>query len=244
MARLDAPVNEWGIPDWRKPEDYGDTGSWNNDRWRWEFTRRWADYRADFEAALLVFEPQYGNPPALAPTARTRAQRTVIPMEGPELKSAKVHYGMDYYFDPIVSDWTRADDSAWVGPRWQDTGFEMEPFVGYPDRPRLNTKYCRFDVSRPLKPQLEQAEAELREWHDILVKHGEANLNETKLHPLKWLTYLRALDARADRETYSEIATILPKDMADRSARGAANVVAQARRVFRFKLKGSSLNRT
>jgi hypothetical protein len=40
----------WGLPDWQNEAAYGDTDAWSNHRWRWEFTRRREDYRADFDA--------------------------------------------------------------------------------------------------------------------------------------------------------------------------------------------------
>jgi hypothetical protein len=31
-----ADDNEWGIPDWRNADAYGDWRSWSDARWRWE----------------------------------------------------------------------------------------------------------------------------------------------------------------------------------------------------------------
>jgi hypothetical protein len=44
------PRPDWGIPNWRDPASYGDTGKWSWDRWHWEFTRRREDVRRDFLA--------------------------------------------------------------------------------------------------------------------------------------------------------------------------------------------------
>jgi hypothetical protein len=43
-------MTDWGIPDWHDPRAYGDTKRWSEHRWRWEFTRRREDCRADFLA--------------------------------------------------------------------------------------------------------------------------------------------------------------------------------------------------
>jgi hypothetical protein len=41
---------DWGIPNWLDQSAYGDTRRWMGVRWRWEFTRRRDDCRADFLA--------------------------------------------------------------------------------------------------------------------------------------------------------------------------------------------------
>jgi hypothetical protein len=43
-------ADEWGLPDWRDPEAYGDVKRWTFNRWRWEFYRRRDDLRAYFDA--------------------------------------------------------------------------------------------------------------------------------------------------------------------------------------------------
>lgn len=43
-------ADEWGLPDWRDPEAYGDVERWSYYRWRWEFYRRRDDLRAYFDA--------------------------------------------------------------------------------------------------------------------------------------------------------------------------------------------------
>ncbi|SDP76595.1 hypothetical protein SAMN04488512_1395 [Sulfitobacter litoralis] len=42
-------LNDWGIPDWRDEETYGDVKKWTLDRWRWEFFRRREDLRKFFD---------------------------------------------------------------------------------------------------------------------------------------------------------------------------------------------------
>lgn len=36
---------DWGLPDWQDKASYGDVSQWTEARWRWEFTRRWDEYR-------------------------------------------------------------------------------------------------------------------------------------------------------------------------------------------------------
>lgn len=42
-------LNEWGIPNWRIKEAYGDVTKWTIERWRWEFYRRRDDLRKRFD---------------------------------------------------------------------------------------------------------------------------------------------------------------------------------------------------
>ena len=51
-------MNEWGIPDWRDPNAYGDTTQWNKLNWRWEFIRRRDDYREDFLKSCRRFNEE------------------------------------------------------------------------------------------------------------------------------------------------------------------------------------------
>jgi hypothetical protein len=50
MMKKPEPSNSWSIPNWCEPDSYGDTRRWGENRWRWEFTRRREDCRADFLA--------------------------------------------------------------------------------------------------------------------------------------------------------------------------------------------------
>lgn len=43
-------ADEWGIPDWREPLNYGDVKRWTFYQWRWEFLRRRDDIRDCFIA--------------------------------------------------------------------------------------------------------------------------------------------------------------------------------------------------
>ena len=50
---------EWGVPDWRDKDAYGDVESWTIARWRWEFCRRDPELRECFavEARRLAAAP-------------------------------------------------------------------------------------------------------------------------------------------------------------------------------------------
>ena len=234
MARRDAPVNEWGIPDWRKPEEYGCTARWELDRWRWEFTRRWSDYRADFEVAFCKWAAMTLVPSDIERAFEARDRWDLIRVPASSRESA-AKYGLTCFFDPMVSDWARPGDSKWNGPVWRGTGFQAHrsrrPL--HPDTPHLVP--CCFDVSRPIEPQLKQAAAELRAWQVKLTGYGAIKLRKPKLHRAKWSTYLRVLDAREAGASLSQVAGVLPEnDSEEPGAKFAHNALKQAQAIFRF----------
>lgn len=55
---------KWKAPDWRVSESYGDTLSWSNRRWAWEFLRRNPAYQAinRFEGWPPHLQLQHGQP--------------------------------------------------------------------------------------------------------------------------------------------------------------------------------------
>jgi hypothetical protein len=166
-------------------------------------------------------------------------------------------YGLDEFYDPIISDWMH------LGPEW-NSGLVFGPLHGSDyrlsdeggweevDAPHMVS--LTFDLSRPLKAQLDEAAAELKiDQSSFLLsrlglderyalgdeaaylKVAEAEVRAPKHHPKKWLTYLRALDARASGASLSQIAEILPNHLGRRDAKAAHNVLEQAEALsFRF----------
>lgn len=45
MKRSLVDSKKWQAPDWKNPKAYGDTTSWSDRRWAWEFLRRNEDYQ-------------------------------------------------------------------------------------------------------------------------------------------------------------------------------------------------------
>ena len=246
MARRSADVDEWGIPDWRRPQDYGVNDRWwDRDRWRWEFTRRRDDYRRDFHLAINGrTEPLDFSNPALLPDDIGPEDAMMFPgiRAFPFFHTGAWKYKLQEFFDPIISDW------GGCGPIW-GSGMILGGMDGYDytrnecgdiiklEAPHLTS--LTFDLSLPLGPQLVEAKKELEElyneyWYDE-ENDCMKDIKNVKHHPEKWFTYIRLLDARAAGASLAEMAEILPATMARRDARAAGNVLEQAKaQAFRF----------
>jgi len=218
-----------GIPNWRDESAYAECVEWKLDRWRWEFLRRWADYRADFEAAAQALE----------------TSELWFSHQGAR------RYELDEFFAPWVSDWRPSR------PFWYPLPLPELDEDGLPIR---STEFVNitFDVSKPLAPQMVEAKKQLETEQglrnlsiiesaqlaygakftggieipigDIEEKFGRKP-RAPKHHIEKWPTYLRALDAREAKASYSDISRLLPKHMASRSQHAARDVLRQARAV-------------
>ena len=240
MASRSADVDEWGIPDWRKAEDYGVNYWWDKNRWRWEFTRRRDDYRRDFQ---LAFNGRSERPEDIDPEiAMIIAEMFPRCRAFPFFHTDAFKYKLQEFFDPIISDW------AGCGPIWR-SGMILGGINGCDYRitesgeiinfeaPHLTS--LTFDLSLPLGPQLVEAKKELEElyneyWYDE-ENDCMKDIKNVKHHPGKWFTYIRLLDARAAGASLAEMAEILPATMARRDARAAGNVLEQAKaQAFRF----------
>jgi len=94
------------------------------------------------------------------------------------------------------------------------------------------TVAVRYDISKPLTPQLKAAEAWLKRTQKRL--RGKDLIRRRQ--PRKWVTYLRVLDAVADAVGPSEIAeVVLPQEKGDRSLQAVRDVCEQARELcFKF----------
>lgn len=66
----------------------------------------------------------------------------------------------------------------------------------------------KFDIDKPLGPQLDRAKAELE---SIQKKFG-ITTRQKRRHPDKWLSYLRILDAKEAGATWSEMVDVLYAD--------------------------------
>ncbi|MCB1347230.1 MAG: hypothetical protein KDK11_00755 [Maritimibacter sp.] len=239
-------MNHWGIPDWRDPQAYTGNESWKLGRWRWEFLRRWSDYREEFEVALSE------QSDALAVPAGATLDKGHL--TGGELRAWPFldwrarRYGLSEFLDPVISDWF-----YWI-PDFPDgvridgrSGKDIE--VGRDNRPVVfDADYVlaiSFDVRRPLAQQIKKASEYLKGYQKGLfaeealrdgVEPGADLWSEVrrrtaprKLHRTKWLGYLRAIDARADGASLNDIAEhVLPHHHGRRDAKAAHNLLTQA----------------
>lgn len=246
-------LTAWGLPEWRYAESYGALEYWDENRWRWEFLRRRADYRADFEAALAA-----QSDPLPLPDVEAPEENPWLIGDGlrawPFSHPGAQRFGLRQFFDPVISDWGAS------GPEW-DSGIEhggehrrewiVTPNGNYTDVPAEHRVAISFDLRRPLNAQLAEARAMLQQEQFEYFAYGEGApdglaIDEAekqaygmpappKMHRTKWLLYLRVLDAREAGASLAEIAEILSAHHGRRDAKAAHNVIEQARALqFRF----------
>ncbi|MBF9031703.1 DUF2285 domain-containing protein [Rhodobacterales bacterium HKCCE3408] len=228
-------MKEWGTPNWRDAEAYGDSESWHLWRWRWEFYRRRGDLREDY---FKFSEKGYQLLSAMAEYPR---------LSGVRKETLKKPSDKDYHCrtpDCLekYSYYTLPNPAFGNHPL-----FEIRPVYDRDDRvefvdPHGEAKVLKvdfeegqygvvFDLDRPLAPQFEVARKRLEERQKF--RYGA--LVKTPRHRSKWLFYLRALDAREAGASLAEIAAILPSSYGRRDAKAADNVLSQARGLqFRF----------
>jgi hypothetical protein len=207
-------MNEWGIPDWRDPSNYGDVKHWSTNRWRWEFYRRrddlreffdrWAEisFRADLRAnagrspnepGFLAFGQDEDAGVAIRkfgyggiPNPRIGAQPAIaiVPYE-------KLVGHIRNYYNPkrnksrVISVFKKTSQTYEI---------DLEP----------SEFAIKFDLNKPLASQIDDALRVLRDAQRAL--HGR--LIKSAQHQEKWLRYLRTLDARAENVPWSKIAMI------------------------------------
>ena len=156
--RHSAAAAEWGIPDWRDPAAYGAADSWTDHRWRWEFTRRRADYRADFDqyaaaSYALALESVTGGK-----VLKPNDPGFVATMPGP------LKYGLAGLPNPRISDqpiYVRIFRSAFGGAYLGEGKEFLAGGAGINIDAPEGTMAVVFDLAHPI-------EAQLREWRSCL----------------------------------------------------------------------------
>mgnify|MGYP001562861386 CR=1 FL=1 len=199
---MDHPAKEWGLPDWRDEAAYGNTLAWSLNRWFWEFLRRRDDLRGEFDAKK---DQQYRNSVALWELHKTVSPDGVgTPDEAGFYVGTRKIYP-DRPFSEKLPNPRIGDQPYYALPILYDRVLAQIPKVYIePDE-----RYSRldFDLDMPIRPQIEEAEAAIKEFQ----VHRNGKLIQKRRHSGKWLTYLRVLDARECGASWSEIATILPR---------------------------------
>jgi hypothetical protein len=200
------PQEKWGLPDWTKSDEYPAEAT---DRlWRWEFLRRRPAYREAWEQWEGFFQRKEESGAVYAVTDEP------IVME--------LNFGVSVIYDPRqrFDAWTAGQifrdaegglrtvlssarhlkrgaylaeiDASEDGPHnalqceidWQLEMEEVLKDAGLMD--------YRFNIRRPLKPQIEKAAMQLRAVQEELHRRENTPKPSREL----WPTYLRVLDAR------------------------------------------------
>ena len=248
---------QWGIPDWRSVEAYGDTRSWIDHRWRWEFVRRRDDYRRDYESALNGLSEGAAGLVSIDPSDTESIKWWGGAHALPFPHRAARKYGLGQFYDPKVSQWPerfgpanprrlRTDLKLGIDLDLLDKDAELDFMATPTGWTRIGTDVhlapLVFDLRRPLASQLKEAAEVLKSCQQAFLARLVGNGTPTKMprpeknHRENWLRYLRLLDGHAAGASLSEMSQVILSSgptLADQ--RTAGNVLAQAKaQQFRF----------
>lgn len=201
-------TNEWGIPDWRDAAAYGDVSKWHLNRWRWEFYRRRDDLRAFFdrwaqethERGLPCNEGRKPDEPGFvaSPCAGERTAKEMLTFGYAGIPNPRIGEQKDITIMPFEQLVKRINytDPRKKKPRRISIADAIRGIEGDLHEMRLKEHHfaVRFDLDKPLRPQIDEANRVLKAAQVRL--HGKAI--QRRYPTDKWLSYLRTLDARSE----------------------------------------------
>lgn len=215
-------MNEWGIPDWRDPQAYGDTSEWSKMRWRWEFYRRRDDLRAYFDAnAERTFQENCKERGALPDGSNATfpdgTKGRILRPDEPGFKAkcdceTAQLYGYSGIPNPRISNQPGMAIIAVQDYPGCTTNLYRGTGKPWPADPEFEVPVCEgqaaviFDLSKPLGPQMDGA----KEWLELVQNEVQGEVKPRRKRPDKWLGYLRALDAKSAGASWADIANIFP----------------------------------
>ena len=206
-------MTDWGIPDWRDPQAYGITKGWTMPRWRWEFLRRRKDVRgfylehaADAYSGMLErIEHRKANGLArltddIANVARPTDAGFSIWLNPADRK----RFGMTHLPNPAIGDQRWDALACLIGD-----GSLSFAFGSWEGVSRLKVAKDQvgiaFSIEAPLELQLEHAKRRLQEAQ----RETCGKVIQKRRFPSRWTFYLRALDGREAKASWSTIADAL-----------------------------------
>jgi hypothetical protein len=219
--------------DWKNSDLYPTGNEVPPERWAWEFLRRNADYRADFEkmtselATLASNDPTektnslerapncklnvYEPPPLQGESLNSWRRRCVFSGVDPQVTPRKQWYAKRWHLHQMVDPDEQFGNAVRFQPlaypkavTWEEVG---DYFAGDEENFSLHVGYAvlAFDLSKPIKQQLTKAE------HFLQAKKKEQakalNIKRASNRQQNFPTYLRVLDALG--------AGVKPKQIAD-----------------------------
>lgn len=214
-------LNEWGIPNWRCARAYGDFASWNDDRWRWEFYRRREDLRNFFDkwayksrhlTCNLGLHPNDQGFYAFLDEEHRGKEKNGIDRFG-YIGVPNPRIGDQPAVALLVIDFYENKFRVKRGSTRPASRGVLEVIKKLKRRQHLinlakHEVAIRFDLDKPLTPQLEYAREKLRKEQ----KEFHSKLLQPRQNKAKWIDYLRALDGRADGATWAEITLVFYED--------------------------------
>jgi hypothetical protein len=213
------------MKDWRDSANYTFAGRLSREQWAWEFLRRNPDYRREWQAFLATWEAlesAYGKPPQRDFNAWKRDPRAWVHAADCPAGECRVDQDKVLIECALGARWgfykfpvdPNDDDPVGAGRlTWREVDTEEVIEVGLHDEAYLGTDAARiaigFDLSLPLRPQMERAKRYLQMTQRQRVRDGRVRPASVALHRARWTRLLRLLDAEAagaDRATLGELA--------------------------------------
>lgn len=198
--------------DWTRPQAYAFTERLDAAQWAWEFLRRNPRYQAEwraFDATWRALERQYGRPPDRDFCAWKRDPRAWVPAADCPAGDCRVDEDKVLIECALAARWgfykfppDPADDDPVGGGRlvWRDLPVEILQ-VGREDREWLGDDPAKvalgFDLSLPLREQLERAKRRLQLLQRQRQRSGALRPLSLRGRRASLATLLRLLDAEA-----------------------------------------------
>ena len=198
--------HDFGIPSWQDAHAY--PVDLPMSAWRWEFLRRREDYRdawvAQYDASQAYWD-ELNQSKCLGDAGRAR----YLEIGARHLSQMAEKFGLNWIpapswkFERTTPGIFESTFGFSYLSAWRDHG-EKDEFGRHVIDARLSTdtqQLVAFDLSKPLAEQLRVATLSLEASQRELM----GSLQKERHHKARWGTYLRVLDARADRQTFEGI---------------------------------------
>ena len=197
------------IANWKDPEAYNHADTHTAEQWAWEFLRRNRSYQEEWQAFMdtwRALEAAYGKPPNRDICAWKLDSRAWVPASECPGSDCRVdgervliecalgaRWGF-YKFppDPRDADPITANRLAW---REVESNPLSEAAVVAPSLAEAEKVNLEFDLTLPLKSQLEQAKRYLQVTQKQRVNSGQVRLKRVLTMRERWKLLLRLLDA-------------------------------------------------
>jgi len=192
---------------WRKPEEYDFCDALTREQWAWEFLRRNPEYQRQWRAfheTWQALEAAYGRPPNRDFCAWKNDPRAWVPASECEGGDCRIDgdkvliecaLGARWGFHKFPPD-PEDDDPVGEGRlSWRPLDEEPLPEVEGEWQPGPERMALVFDLSLPLKPQLEQARKQLQMEMGVRRRRGELVPQRVSRWGEHWKRLLRCIDA-------------------------------------------------
>ncbi len=216
--------HEWGVPDWRDPDQYPQPADLPAGLWRWQFIRRMRNYRAAWTCAApsqrALAVTLAGDPAKVLDVDDRAFVVSTVAYDAPVDFHGLMRYPLTSYPNP------RANIPRIAGGQVRGLAFRDEQGGAHstfgggegvsPPGQWIPPGWVqmRFDLTLPIGPQIARAEESLRRAQYYYGDRygflpGVTARASSRDRQAKWPLYLRILDARNEAATFDEIGQTL-----------------------------------